>query len=1318
MRRVATWNCQSLRDYSYVIDEMHSKEIDYFLLQEVCLDMNQIQHLKSLARFRSIEVFFGTPLFNGNRWYNGLVTLVRDHHYAIQVRPLGISDDVALVLQVRGDFSPLLVNLHLTGSWSMSRKSSFVESIFRCAHEAHIGCYVAGDWNCETHEAAVANLDAKGILRVADPTAVLNEPTRYEADGSPGRHIDYLCYSECLPPPHSRSTFQPPRFRDDGTRAATFSDHIGIVYDIDAKATVYHQFPKRITLVTSEFSDDELARRWILAWDDTDRPAKFYAALAKHDTEIMWQLLSDGAEDVLADDAVDSYRGLPRHCIGDPSKITNGGRVGICRSNLLKRIDSIYGRVLQLHKQPHDIDLRDKIYKNCSEPDLIARVPAIAGITDLVTLADLEILKMERERLAELESEQAISAWQRRMLASDNEAAKWVNRKAEREVIATPVPSSDAGDHLQQKCAMWKELWSWPGNIDDDALVKHMERLDLGEHPCPEVCFHGDELLARAKKIHASSGSVDGWRPAQLALLPIQWHRLLAVVATSIFLHGGAIPTPWKYSRVKLIPKSSGGDRPITVAAAAWRLCVSCLVAHLRPWILTWLDKAVVGGAPNCEADDLLSRFENALELALCEDSYFIFGASIDLSKFFDRISATMCLKALRKCGLPSSICDAFEKFYSEHFVYFGDSATVTPGCFQRTHGILQGCGFSIVMVLLIMTVWAKLIASRCPSLAIGVFVDDRLLWNLVDDPTPGGSGVSDLKVGCDITADFDRSIGMVQNLGKGFCFTSATCACDAMVSQFSNVGKLVDDFTYVGIEYSTDPVLWHREVDLKPERMEKVKRRCRRIASVAHSKAQRMRLLSMCVAPVIRWGGAWRNLKPKSIKDVAMLMENCVINGFARRTWAGRSPYLMWCVQLGARNHPQCVIDFEAVNFQVRRLRKSLLEPHRVPTLANFDSVRQRLNWFQWAPYVYKTPFGVVDLGRISKQVLYNIVEASFKQWFAGGDNRCPQVPLNKMIVDDAHHELVHGVTPTWITRWATLGGIVDWRAAKMQKVPAAPCRCGQVDPTRRHWMYDCDQFDDFCPPELDNDGLGIALVDAPDWSIDNQKRGLSALVQRWLCSSTRHKLLATDGSRRDDDMSGFGLASFDLQAFSYVSGIDHSTWASELEPLEIVIAARALVPPQFQVLRIASDCLNIVNTFNELLDFCRGTITTWSCPRFGFRRWLDIEQGLRSSDLATISLIWIPSHGKQAAWLPCDSIWLATEYRQLNDSADTLAKEGALQCANILKVSQHWDERARIKAAMLVVLRRCALGAHELWESTPKLLEKFAHATTVAIL
>jgi hypothetical protein len=64
--------------------------------------------------------------------------------------------------------------------------------------------------------------------------------------------------------------------------------------------------------------------------------------------------------------------------------------------------------------------------------------------------------------------------------------------------------------------------------------------------------------------------------------------------------------------------------------------------------------------------------------------------------------------------------------------------------------------------------------------------------------------------------------------------------------------------------------------------------------------------------------------------------------------------------------------------------------------------------------------------------------------------------------------------------------------------------------------------------------------------------------------------------------------------QACSYVSGIDHSTWASELEPLEIVIAARALVPPQFQALRIASDCLNIVNTFNELLDYCRGTTTT----------------------------------------------------------------------------------------------------------------------------
>ena len=54
----------------------------------------------------------------------------------------------------------------------------------------------------------------------------------------------------------------------------------------------------------------------------------------------------------------------------------------------------------------------------------------------------------------------------------------------------------------------------------------------------------------------------------------------------------------WMQIRVALLPKPDGGLRPISVASAAYRACMTCLLRECRPWFMSWADEELVGGVP------------------------------------------------------------------------------------------------------------------------------------------------------------------------------------------------------------------------------------------------------------------------------------------------------------------------------------------------------------------------------------------------------------------------------------------------------------------------------------------------------------------------------------------------------------------------------------------------------------------------------------------------------------------------------------------------------------------------------------------------
>jgi hypothetical protein len=128
------------------------------------------------------------------------------------------------------------------------------------------------------------------------------------------------------------------------------------------------------------------------------------------------------------------------------------------------------------------------------------------------------------------------------------------------------------------------------------------------------VNISGRRLLRIALKRKKSSASTDGWKYAQLAMLPEVFFELLARLCNEMCNTGGHLPEAWQNVRVCLIPKPGNGTRPISIAAAAWRLCATAILDDWKTWILSWATDALSGGVPGRGVDDALAAFEAALD--------------------------------------------------------------------------------------------------------------------------------------------------------------------------------------------------------------------------------------------------------------------------------------------------------------------------------------------------------------------------------------------------------------------------------------------------------------------------------------------------------------------------------------------------------------------------------------------------------------------------------------------------------------------------------------------------------------------------------
>ena len=330
---------------------------------------------------------------------------------------------------------------------------------------------------------------------------------------------------------------------------------------------------------------------------------------------------------------------------------------------LVRRLMKLRSRVAQWYKEQWNNDLKRTVEMNVA--DLERRCREVGWIDLEDKAGDLKILDGIIEDLCEEARQVKIDKWRARMEQEDA-AIKWVKEPGAQEQ-GTLGATLEAPETLEKASMVFKRLWKPEAEDipDEEVLVRYLQ--DMGNtnigNAFREWEVSAESMQKRAKKKKRSSAGPDGWKYGDIAKLPMGFFQELADLCNAIIGRGLELPDAWVQVRTVLLPKpGEDGARPISIAAAAWRLMGTALLGNMTGWIWSWAAKEICGGIPGREADDIHEEFQMDMERIL--DDHDMIGGKIDLSKAFDRVSPRMCIRVLEELGMCKEIGDLLRQFY------------------------------------------------------------------------------------------------------------------------------------------------------------------------------------------------------------------------------------------------------------------------------------------------------------------------------------------------------------------------------------------------------------------------------------------------------------------------------------------------------------------------------------------------------------------------------------------------------------------------------------------------------------------------------
>ncbi len=296
---------------------------------------------------------------------------------------------------------------------------------------------------------------------------------------------------------------------------------------------------------------------------------------------------------------------------------------------------------------------------------------------------------------------------------------RFVKRREEKPdelVYVDGEPSGSLQDHVESDRAEWEAVWR---RMEGLATAPWREMEEEVGAPLPEPTPR--ELRLASRRFHPCTGiGADLFRPHWFAWLS---DPLLAAIA-KLFMRieaAGRWPGQLMVTMVHLIPKESGGRRPIGLVASLVRLWERLRVPAIQEWRCRTM-RPYNWAAPGRSAEEAVWE-QSVLDEAAAGRGEVSASTLVDLAKAFEHIPLQLLWERGRSHGFPLVLLRLILELCAapRRLVY---KAAVSEPVHTLT-AVIAGLVSSIDMMFLLLIDVMDGLAARFPLVRLTAYVDD-----------------------------------------------------------------------------------------------------------------------------------------------------------------------------------------------------------------------------------------------------------------------------------------------------------------------------------------------------------------------------------------------------------------------------------------------------------------------------------------------------------------------------------------------------------------------------------------------------------------
>ena len=1037
------------------------------------------------------------------------------------------------------------------------------------------------------------------------------------------------------------------------------ADHDAVVYDLRVTGSLSK--PWTVPVGAPLHSDKVAEDSWQSAWEEVCD--NFGDASSTGNVDFAWTILSNCAQSLLL------ARGKPGRAMRQgPQQIASppSSKAPSLQTVKERKLRRFARRVVEYQKNPlpqlEKKLVRDGPHLHHSLALFSLDDPRLVGT--VLELANSEAMAASKLRL---------EAWKDCVQENPNKLGKWVKQMPP----ACPTANFD-GPILpadRAKCAAldWERHWN-PESLPDMNQVDQLcSQLGSSTDSLPDDCIQvsGSELARVALKAKDKAPGMDAWTALHLCNLPISFWDQVGVLWDACLRHG-RVPVMWKEVRIALLPKATGGMRPLAIVTVLWRICMSATLRKLRAWIADWACPELFGALPGKGIMEVHERFYEAVSKAKQSRTDLV-GCKADVRKCFDSVCPMTAIQVWRRFGAPSTICDLLVDFYSEQRRWFAWQGSFHPHPVLARRGLLQGCPASPALLNALMTVWVRFVKREEPRISLAIYLDDRTLWK------KGRQSLEVVVNAMTAGAKADAILGFELHPDKLASFATKPQLVAKVRKETNLLGVPADTFTLLGIQYN----LARPSACVDAESVTgSIQHRCLKTRLAAQHLGTRIAMVQQLVISLFAWTGAFHHFSARTVRTWATMIETAL---WGRKAPSGRSRLLFWNSLGSARLHPMFALQFTAVRAEWnRQCRCAQGLPAATSPAPRWNAVLKDWKW-RVDDGLWHTPVGILKPGWMS---LKSLQKAAVQSWLAAmwtkdtKTERCCRCPDGKEPVLQFQANAAVGMD--YYSRRVLTGAAVDGRVTE-RLGSVLHCECGLRSPDREHLTFHCEaQPWDGEFRSATERRLLVPLVDAPPvLPLSNMVADPSLVAFLQQFDSLERPTLGLDGSCIiAPSCERWQRASWAVSTLSgttvkgAVTGFEQTPAAGERAALlQACLASSAANRP----------VMLLIDNQALVLRLQRGISTgRWDgdLPLF----WQRISELLIQGTVCT----WIPSHNKVPDWEPPDGWIDAHLCRALNATADAQAGDVLRDSRTIIAAAVQRHQRAVAWAAAVWRLQR----------------------------